>query len=72
MSYRRRRYYRPPAPVKQEPDGCLIGIIGVLITWGLGILAVGIAIAMGFTWGLCFLAVGFCLLLVAMVIEFHR
>ena len=67
MSYRRRyrrRYRRPAAPVKQEPDGCLIGLITVLVTWAICILAIGIAIAMHGNLGLAlaFLAVSVCLL----------
>ena len=53
MSYRRRyrrrtpyRRYRPAAPARQGPDSCLVGIVVVLTTWLLCLLAVGIAIAL--------------------------
>ena len=49
MSYRRRyrrRYRRPAAPVKQEQDGCLIGLITVIVTWTICILAIAVAIAL--------------------------
>ena len=68
MSYRRRRRYyrRPAAPVKQEPDGCLVGLFIVPMTWALCLLAIGIAIATHGNWGLAlaFLAVSVCLLVV--------
>ena len=41
----RRRYYRRPAPRRQD-DGCLQGLVIVLVTWGVCIVAIGIAIAL--------------------------
>ena len=48
MSYRRRyrRRYRRPAAAPPQDDGCLTGIIVVIVTWALCLLALGIAIAL--------------------------
>ena len=72
MSYRRRyrrRYRRPAAPAQQQPDGCLVGMVVTFITWGLCIIAVGIAVELGFYWGLGFLAVGICILMVICAVK---
>lgn len=42
----RRRYYRRPTAAPKQDDGCLIGFITVLLTWGVCIVAIGIAIAL--------------------------
>jgi hypothetical protein len=47
MSYRRRyrRRYRPAAAPPQD-DGCLTGLIVVIVTWAILLLVLGIAIAL--------------------------
>lgn len=42
----RRRRYRHADLAKAQDDGCLTGLITLLITWGLCIVALGIAIAL--------------------------
>jgi hypothetical protein len=47
MRRRRSTYYRRPAAAKPaQDDGCLTGLITVLVTWGVCIVAIGIAIAL--------------------------